>query len=66
MSNMEKLTLSLRVSHRTSFLDGIYLNDAIISHLTHLHTFIFEFITEYVRFHTQVKPSPDDIRRTFI
>jgi hypothetical protein len=66
MSNIEKLTLSLRVKNRTSFLDGIYLNNAIISHLTHLHTFIIDFVTEDFRLHPQVMPSPDDIRRMFI
>ncbi len=66
MSNIEKLTLAVRVKNQTSFLDGIYLNNVIISHLTHLHTFIIDFVTEDVRLHPQVMPSPDDIRRTFI
>ncbi|CAF4461548.1 unnamed protein product [Rotaria sp. Silwood2] len=34
--------------------------------MPHLHTFHFDIVTEYVRMNEQqLKPTPDDIRRTF-
>jgi hypothetical protein len=67
MTHLEKLTLAFRVGRRNSFIDGIYLDNYIVSHLPHLHTFHFNIITEFVRINQQQpKPTPDDIRRTFI
>ncbi|CAF1247349.1 unnamed protein product, partial [Rotaria sordida] len=66
MSNLEKLTLSLRVRGRNSFIDGTYLHNYVLSQMPHLHTFAFNIVTDFVRINQQFKPSSDDIRRTFI
>jgi hypothetical protein len=67
MTYLEKLTLSLRVGNKDSFIDGTYLNNYMLSYMPHLHTFHFDIVTEYVRINEQQpKPTPDDIRRTFI
>ncbi len=34
--------------------------------MPYLHTFIFDIVTEHVNINQHLKPSPDDIRRTFI
>jgi hypothetical protein len=66
MSNLEELTLSLRVQHRASFIDGTHLNKYVVSQMPHLRTFNLDIVNEYIRINEQVKPSPDDIRRIFI
>ncbi|CAF4193149.1 unnamed protein product [Adineta steineri] len=66
MSNLEKLTLSLSVRRRNSFIDGIYLTDEICSSIPHLHTFIFDIVSDDTRFYAHPKPSSNDIRQTFI
>jgi hypothetical protein len=66
MTHLEKLTLSLRVGGKDSFIDGTYLNNYILSQMVHLHTFHFDIATEYVSINLQQpKPTRDDIRRTF-
>ena len=66
MTHLEKLTLSLRVGERNSFIDGTYLNNYILSQMPRLHTFHFDIVNEYVSINEhQPKPTPDDIRRTF-
>jgi hypothetical protein len=66
MSNMEKLTLSFRVRRRNSFIDGIYLSNEISSYMSHLHTFIFNIVSDDSTINVHPKPSSDDIRRTLI
>jgi hypothetical protein len=66
MLHLEKLTLSLRVRDRTSFINGTHLDYYILSKMVHLHTFIFDIVTECVMIYAQPELSPDDIRRTFI
>ncbi|CAF1409157.1 unnamed protein product [Adineta steineri] len=66
MSNLEKLTLSLSVRRRNSFIDGIYLTDEICSSMPHLHTFIFDIVSYDTIFYVHPKPSSDDVRQTFI
>jgi hypothetical protein len=58
--------LSLCITHRNLFVDGIYLTNEILNHMPHLHTFIFDIATEHVMFNGQFKPYPDDIRCSFI
>ncbi|CAF3838903.1 unnamed protein product [Rotaria sordida] len=66
MVHLEKLTLSLRVGGKNSFIDGTYLNNYILSQMPRLHTFHFDIVTEYIRINEQQpKPTSDDIRRTF-
>jgi hypothetical protein len=66
MSHLEKLTLSLRVTQRTLFIDGTHLENSISGQIPHLHTFIFDIVNEHVIINEEVSPSFDDIRRTFI
>jgi hypothetical protein len=66
MSNIGKLTLSFRVRRRNSFIDGIYLSNEISSYMSHLHTFIFDIVSEDTRINVYPKPSSDDIQRTLI
>lgn len=44
MSQLEKLTLSLIVGDRTSFMDGENLISNIFSKMSHLHIFIFNIL----------------------
>ncbi|CAF3380934.1 unnamed protein product [Rotaria socialis] len=66
MSHLEKLTLSLGVRGRNSFIDGTHLDNCIFSRLPHLHAFVFDIITDFVRSTGHFEPSADHIRRTFI
>jgi len=66
MLHLEKLTLSLRLSQRISFIDGTDLENSFLKEIPYLHTFVFDIVTEHVNINGQVKPSFDDIRRTFI
>ncbi|CAF3439647.1 unnamed protein product [Rotaria socialis] len=65
MVRMETLTLSLSVVRRASFLDGTYLADSIINHMSRLHTFVFDIVTRGTMTNAEIQPSADDIRRTF-
>ena len=67
MLALEKLTLSLPVVNRSTFIDGIHLNNEIRDRMPHLSTFIFNIITHNVDFPSEDdQPSSDDIRRTFL
>ena len=66
MFKLEKLTLSLRVIYQTSFMDGIYLDDLLLSRMSYLHTFHFDIVTEFSNFPGQLTLTCDDIRRRFI
>ncbi|CAF3664120.1 unnamed protein product [Rotaria sp. Silwood1] len=48
MTQLEKLTLSLNVYQRTTFIEGTHLNKEILSHMSHLNTFIFDIVTHIV------------------
>lgn len=65
MTQLEKLTLSLNVCYRSTFIEGTHLNDEVLSQMSRLHTFIFDIVTYCVNNNADQK-SPDDIRRTFI
>jgi hypothetical protein len=66
MSKLEKLTLSLYVRGRTSFIDGTHLDNDIISKMPYLHTFIFDIVTEHVRIDKEHLPTSDHVRRALI
>ncbi|CAF4503268.1 unnamed protein product, partial [Rotaria socialis] len=66
MSQLEKLTLSLVVKDRNSFIDGTQLHNDILYKMAHLHTFIFDITTRNVIFSQVLLPSSDDVRHTFI
>ena len=59
MSALEKLTISLYVVNRTSFIDDHHLNNEIQSRMPHLSIFIFNILMHDVSF-------LEDDRRTFI
>jgi hypothetical protein len=65
MSSLERFTLCIRVRHRASFIDGTYLDNAVLSRMPHLVKFCFDIVT-HVTISGQVNPSSDDVRRTFI
>ncbi|CAF1143331.1 unnamed protein product [Rotaria sordida] len=66
MSQLEKLTLSLIVRHRTSFIDGAHLFNDILSKMLYLHTFICNIITGNVVMDAEFLPAPDDVRHPLI
>ncbi|CAF4659972.1 unnamed protein product [Rotaria socialis] len=66
MSQLEKLTLSLYVDGRTSFIDGTHLNNDIISKMPYLHRFNFDIVTEIVIISNEYLPTSDDVRRPLI
>ena len=65
MCALEKLTISLYVENRTSFIDGVHLNSEIQSRMPYLSTFIFNILTYNVHFSGDDRPLSSDIRRTF-
>ncbi len=66
MSQLEKLTLSVIIRNRSSFVDGTHLNDNVLCHMPHLRTFTFDIVTENVKMNKEDVPSCDDIRRTLM
>ncbi|CAF3472364.1 unnamed protein product [Rotaria socialis] len=66
MLQLEKLTLSLRVCSRTSLIDGTHLLNDILSEMSHLHTFIFNIITQSTMMNKELLPTPDDVSRPLI
>ncbi|CAF4018266.1 unnamed protein product, partial [Adineta steineri] len=66
MSKLEKLTLSLIVDRRNSFIDGHYLVNDILSNMSHLHTFIFNIITKRVIIDEEFVPTRDNILHPLI
>ncbi|CAF3432247.1 unnamed protein product [Rotaria socialis] len=66
MSQLEKLTLSLCVTHRASFIDGTQLYNDVLKNMPHLQSFIFDIVTEYVQMKKELVPLCDNIRRTFV
>ncbi|CAF4222168.1 unnamed protein product, partial [Rotaria magnacalcarata] len=66
MLQLEKLTLSLRVCSRTSLIDGTHLLNDILSEMSHLHTFIFNIITQSTMINEELLPTPDDVSRPLI
>ncbi|CAF5135469.1 unnamed protein product, partial [Rotaria sp. Silwood1] len=45
MINLEKLTLYIRITDRSTFVDGTHLHKEILMHMSQLHTFIFYIST---------------------
>ncbi|CAF3292014.1 unnamed protein product [Rotaria sp. Silwood2] len=66
MSQLEKLTLSLCVTNRTSFIDGTQLYNDILKNMPHLRSFIFDIVTAGIQMKAELLPSCYDIRRTFV
>jgi hypothetical protein len=67
MIYLENLTLSLRLSERTLFIDCDYLENSLLKHMSSLQKFTFNFGIDHLFINEEeVKPSFDSIRRTFI
>ena len=66
MSNLEELTLNIRIDGRTSFIDGPQIQNDILVHLPRLSTFMFDIHNNVQRQHWPVQPlSAEDIERSF-
>ncbi|CAF1039382.1 unnamed protein product [Adineta ricciae] len=65
MSNLEKLTLYLRIKDQDRFADGTLLQNEILVHMPHLHSFIFYICTYINTDGLQNQLSSEDIQRTF-
>lgn len=65
MTQLEKLTLSLNVDQRRTFIEGTHLNKMILSQMSHLKTFIFDIVTHTVINDENLK-TIDDIQSTFV
>jgi len=65
MSNLEELTLNIRIEHRTRFVDGTQINSEILVHLPQLYKFTFHISTKVEQQHLVHHLSDDDIQRTF-
>jgi hypothetical protein len=60
------LTLFLLIHRRTSFIDGTRLINDILNKISHLHTFIFNIITQGVIMDEELLPTPDNVGRALI
>ncbi|CAF4031660.1 unnamed protein product [Rotaria magnacalcarata] len=65
MRNLEELTLDLRISNQTRFVDGTQLHNEILIHMAQLHKFIFYIKTIIQKNNSLPRLSNDDIQRTF-
>lgn len=66
MIYLEQLTLYLTIDHRSTFVDGIHLNNEILDHMPQLQTFNFNIITN-TNVNTFVNNQLyEDIRCTFL
>jgi len=66
MIKLEDLALNILNEKRTTFIDGIQINDKILIHMPCLHKFTFHITTEVKLRHLNHYPSSEDIQRTFI
>jgi hypothetical protein len=65
MSNLQDLTLYIRIDQRNRLVDGIQLENDILIHLSKLKTFVFYICTNISANHPLISLSKDDIQRTF-
>ncbi|CAF0853120.1 unnamed protein product [Adineta steineri] len=65
MLNLEELTLYLRVTRRTIFIDGTHIYNKILIHMLQLHTFTFYISSEKRIEVLPLRLSNSDIQRTF-
>ena len=66
MISLEELTLSICVRRRTSLIDGTFLHNTILNRMPHLVTCRFDIVTECLLSQPAIRPSADDIRRSFL
>jgi len=65
MIKLEELTLDIINKQRTTFIDGIQINDKILVYMPCLRKFTFHISTEVELHHFTHYPSNEDIQRTF-
>jgi len=65
MTNLNKLSLYLRVNHREKFIDGTHLHKQIVMQMQQLHRFIFYISTEIEIDDSVARLSSNDIEQTF-
>ena len=65
MSNLEKLTLYLRIKNQDRFVDGTLLQNEILVHVPHLRSFTFYICTYINTDGLQDQLSSEDIQGTF-
>ncbi|CAF1421404.1 unnamed protein product [Rotaria sordida] len=65
MSNLEKLTLYLRIKNRDRFVDGILLQNEILVYMPQLHSFTFYICTCINTVGLLHHLSSEDVQRTF-
>ncbi|CAF4580153.1 unnamed protein product, partial [Rotaria sp. Silwood2] len=72
MIHLEKLTLYLRMGksgridpNTSPYVDGTYLQNKILVHMSQLHTFNFYISTQTVSDYSRSRISSDDIQQTF-
>jgi hypothetical protein len=66
ISKLEKLTLSLIVCRRVSFIDSNHLVNDILSKMSDLHTFFFNIITDKIIIDEEFLPTSDHILHPLI
>ncbi|CAF4199430.1 unnamed protein product, partial [Rotaria sordida] len=64
MSNLEKLTLHLRIKDRNSVIDGTYVQDDIFDCMPQLYSFTFYICTYVETVDLSYKLSSEDIQQT--
>ncbi|CAF1456133.1 unnamed protein product [Rotaria sp. Silwood1] len=72
MTHLEKLTLYLRIGksgqfdpNKSPYIDGTYLQNEILVHMSQLHTFNFYISTETCIDYSRSRISSNDIQQTF-
>ncbi|CAF1518188.1 unnamed protein product [Adineta steineri] len=66
MSNLEQLSLYLRISFRQTFIDGNDLKQNILNRMSRLNQFTFYICSSMIIHNQMILPSTEDIQRTFI
>ncbi|CAF3721875.1 unnamed protein product [Rotaria sordida] len=65
MTYLEKLTLYIRLVDRSTFVDGTYLHNEILMHMSQLHRFNFYISTQIPIDDSVHRLSDDNIKQTF-
>ena len=65
MSHLKHLTLNFTALHRRQFIDGIHIQNEIVSHMAQLNVFKFHIATITTTSEMEYQQSSDDIKHTF-
>ena len=66
MSNLEQLSLYLRVAFHETFIDGNHLKENILNRISRLNQFTFYICSSMLILNQMILPSTEDIQCTFI